>query len=257
MCQKVYPDATCSQDTGLCDRPALTTTTAETTTTPEPSESLKKCEFYYALQRINAYRAAVANGVMPIPGGELPGCTTMFALDCDPSLELLAKFTVQDCQPKNLTLPGNPLNFFWISRLPKDQEEKDVIDMALATWMSQINVNGTKAREYKNMLYSKVTKGARAFKMCDETDPVRHAVACMFNAEAKKGEEIYDQADDGAEGCTGTNDCEELGATCGTEGLCYVSQVRFCIVYISRIVQNTTSAISYNSNHELSSHFQP
>ncbi|KAK5976682.1 hypothetical protein GCK32_014211, partial [Trichostrongylus colubriformis] len=149
-CQKVYSDATCSQDTGLCGRPVPTTTASSPTSTPQPSESLKKCEFYYALQRINAYRAAVANGVMPIPGGELPGCTTMFALDCDPSLELLAKFTVQDCQPKNLTLPGNPLNFFWISRLPKDQEEKDVIDMALATWMSQINVNGTKAREYKN-----------------------------------------------------------------------------------------------------------
>ncbi|KAK5986907.1 hypothetical protein GCK32_010892, partial [Trichostrongylus colubriformis] len=37
-------------------------------------------KFPYALQRINAYRAAVANGLMSTPEGVMPGCTTMFAL---------------------------------------------------------------------------------------------------------------------------------------------------------------------------------
>ncbi|KAK5980411.1 hypothetical protein GCK32_013871, partial [Trichostrongylus colubriformis] len=65
---------------GLCGRPAPTTTTTSTTTTPAPLPSVTKCKFHYALQRINAYRAAVANGVMSTRETELPGCTTMFAL---------------------------------------------------------------------------------------------------------------------------------------------------------------------------------
>ncbi|KAK5964581.1 hypothetical protein GCK32_010000 [Trichostrongylus colubriformis] len=162
---------------------------------------------------------------MSTPEGVMPGCTTMFALDCDPSLEFLAEFVVQDCTPNKLTAQGNPLIFF-SSRLPENQKENDVIDMALATWMSQITMNGTALKVYDNMLYSNVTKGACIYNECKmDQNLSMYAMACVFDAEATTGEPFYD-ATNGVRGCTKKNHCKKVirGATCGPEGLCHVPQ---------------------------------
>ncbi|XGW24669.1 hypothetical protein V3C99_006251 [Haemonchus contortus] len=185
----------------------------------------------YIVNLINEMRAKVANGDISTSYGPLPSSLHMFQLEYSPELEVYAQINTIQCQPENFTPSGSSMSYYTFYQTPGNYLNKTtVINLALACWMqeilytnfgNQVTYTNQNIEDFANMIYYKSTKAGCAYQECNQIEPPRAVVACIFNSAPQLGKPIY-PGTQGVNGCNTDSSCSAVfsGTTCGPQGLC-------------------------------------
>ncbi|XGW24668.1 hypothetical protein V3C99_006251 [Haemonchus contortus] len=215
--------------TPIPEKTTAAATTLQTVLTTTAATKINQSELFMEL--INGYREKVAKGDLSTSSGSLPSSLQMFQVEYSPELEVYAQINTIQCQPENFTPSGSSMSYYTFYQTPGNYLNKTtVINLALACWMqeilytnfgNQVTYTNQNIEDFANMIYYKSTKAGCAYQECNQIEPPRAVVACIFNSAPQLGKPIY-PGTQGVNGCNTDSSCSAVfsGTTCGPQGLC-------------------------------------
>ncbi|KAK6030244.1 SCP-like protein [Ostertagia ostertagi] len=223
----------------------------------------------YVGEKLNYFRQSVANGTALMAGGYLPSTLSMFTIDLNSELQMLAYLRILNCTQGNQTVPDKEvsMNYFSTGYLPSSITSEMVADIALGQWELQpltygigndVMYTNEKLQEFANMVHYKSTEYGCHYQVCNNAGmPPMTAFACVFNNPPMMNEPLYIASTQGqVDGCNDDSNCDQYMpfAKCHTtasepenffyKGLCYSTNETMFITSATEATSASTTEMA-------------